>query len=305
MNILITRHDKIGDFIVTLPLFKCIKDQYPDVKLTALVSKINYELAKNIEFIDDVIIYEKNNFTTTLKKVKAGKFDISISAYIDTQLGFLLFLAGIKQRISPATKIAQIFFNKKAIQKRSSVKKTEWKYNLELGRLLFPNLKLEFKRPILNCDTKKEKKVILHPGFGGSSDGNLTLDDYIQLGRKALQLQYEVVFTFGPDDNKSKHYIKKNINYDAKIVESNRSLIEFAKYISTSKLFISTSTGPMHLAGALNLVTLSFFGKTLFASSKRWAPINETNKQNNFMLSKDYTREKYKEIESKMCEILL
>ena len=46
MNLLITRHDKIGDFVVTLPLFKAIKEQYPNTKITALVSKINYKFAK-------------------------------------------------------------------------------------------------------------------------------------------------------------------------------------------------------------------------------------------------------------------
>ena len=67
MNLLITRHDKIGDFIVTLPLFKAIKEQYPKTKLTALVSKVNFEF-KNINFIDDVILYDKDNLENTLKK---------------------------------------------------------------------------------------------------------------------------------------------------------------------------------------------------------------------------------------------
>jgi len=54
VNLLITRHDKIGDFVVTLPLFKAIKEQYPKTKLTALVSKVNFEFAKEIGFIDEV-----------------------------------------------------------------------------------------------------------------------------------------------------------------------------------------------------------------------------------------------------------
>lgn len=90
MNLLITRHDKIGDFVVTLPLFKAIKEQYPNTKITALVSKINFDLAKEIEFIDDVILFDKNNLNKTLVEIKEKKFDASISAYIDTVLGKLL-----------------------------------------------------------------------------------------------------------------------------------------------------------------------------------------------------------------------
>jgi ADP-heptose:LPS heptosyltransferase len=44
----------------------------------------------------------------------------------------------------------------------------------------------------------------------------------------------------------------------------------------------------MHLAGALNIKTVSFFGNNLFASSKRWATVSETNKQLNIEIDKDY-----------------
>lgn len=112
MNLLITRHDKIGDFVVTLPLFKAIKEQYPNTKLTALVSKINFDFAKEIDFIDNVILFDKENLDTTLKQIKEKKFDASISCFIDTTLGKLLFKSGIKNRVAPATKIAQIFLIK-------------------------------------------------------------------------------------------------------------------------------------------------------------------------------------------------
>ncbi len=86
MNLLITRHDKIGDFVVTLPLFKAIKEQYSEVKLTALVSKINFEFAKNLDFIDEVILYDKNDLDRTLQEIKSKNFDASISCFIDTSL---------------------------------------------------------------------------------------------------------------------------------------------------------------------------------------------------------------------------
>ncbi len=271
MNLLITRHDKIGDFIVTLPLFKAIKEQYPQTKLTALVSKVNFEFAKNINFIDDVILYDKDNLENTLKEIKSRKFDASISAYIDINLGKLLFKSRIKKRVAPATKIAQLFFNKRVKQKRSRVEKTEWQYNLDLAKKIFPDIKLDFTKPLLDFEVNKERKVIFHAGFGGSSDGNLSLDDYINLARSIKDSSYEIVFSFGP---------------------------------STSLVFVSTSTGPMHLAGATNTTTLSFFGNTLFASNKRWATISEQKFQNNFMLDSNYSKDEYKRIENRLKEIL-
>ena len=304
MNLLITRHDKIGDFVVTLPLFKAIKEQYPNTNLTALVSKINFDFAKSLDFIDDVILCDKNDLNSTLEEIKRRKFDASISCYIDTSLGKILFKSGIKKRVAPATKIAQIFFNKRIKHRRSKVEKTEWQYNLDLAKTIFPEIKLSFTRPILNLDLKKEKRVIFHAGFGGSSDGNLSLDDYLNLARSIKDSDYEVVFSFGPDDTKTKEYIEEKLDFKATIYNSKGTLLDFTKYIASSTLFVSTSTGPMHLAGASNTKTLSFFGDSLFASSKRWATISDDNLQNNFMLNANYTKEDYLKIEERLKEIL-
>ena len=304
MNLLITRHDKIGDFLVSLPLFKAIKEQYPSTKLTALVSKINFDFANSLDFIDDVILYDKNDLNKTLKSIKSKKFDVSISCFIDTSLAILLFKSRIKKRVAPATKIAQIFFNIKVMQRRSKVEKTEWQYNLDLAKAIFPDIKLDFKRPLLNLDVKKEKIVIFHAGFGGSSDGNLSLDDYLNLARSIKDSEYEVVFSFGPDDEKSKEYIESKLDFKATIYNSKGTLLDFTKYIASSTLFVSTSTGPMHLAGATNSKTLSFFGDSLFASSKRWATISDEKYQNNFMLNKNYSKDDYIKIENCLKEIL-
>lgn len=307
MNLLITRHDKIGDFVVTLPLFKAIKEQYPYTKLTALVSKVNFDFAQNIEFIDDVILFDKNNLSRIKQEIKSKKFDASISAYIDTAVGKLLFGSGIKKRIAPATKIAQLFFNQRVKQRRSQVKKREWEYNLDLGKAIFPDIKLEFSKPLLTVHYlpfTKEKKVIFHPGFGGSSDGNLTLDDYINLARSIKNSEYEIVFSFGPDDETSKEYIQHHLDFEATMFDSKVSLMEFTQYIANSMLFVSTSTGPMHLAGATNTQTFSFFGESLFASAKRWGTMSDEEKQNNFCVPQNYGRDIYENIEKRLSEII-
>ncbi|MDD5156435.1 glycosyltransferase family 9 protein [Sulfurimonas sp.] len=308
MNLLITRHDKIGDFVVTLPLFKAIKEQYPNTKITALVSKINYQFASQIDFIDNVILYDKNDFMGTLRRIRAHKFDASISGFIDTNLGVLLFLSGIKQRVAPSTKLAQFFFNKTVAQRRNKAEKTEWQYNLDLAKEIFADIKLDFSRPLIKSSfstPSSQKTVALHPGFGGSSDGNLKLDDYLRLAKRASELQNtKVVFTFGPDDTKSKEYIESHLDFKAELLVSKMSLMEFCQFLAGCELFISTSTGPMHLAGAVNTNTLSFFGNTLFASALRWATVSEKSRQHNFMIPADYDENYYNTVESKMIEIV-
>lgn len=319
MNLLITRHDKIGDFVVTLPLFKVIKTSKPEIKLYALVSQINYEFAKSIDFIDEVILYDNNDFFGTLKRIKKAKIQISISAFINTKLGCLLFLSGIKRRIGPATKLAQIFFNDKVVQRRSKVEKTEFEYNLDLALKLDSSISLEFKKPLLSLNgseimhdfrnkykISEDRRIIaFHPGFGGSSNGNLTPDDYINLAKKASQSKnIQVIFTFGPDDLEVKKIIESKIDFKVVFYESKGSIIDFCKLLSCFELFVSTSTGPMHLAGCVNIKTISFFGDSLFASSKRWETISENKNKNNFMISSSYSKKDYKKIENIMMKII-
>lgn len=304
-RLLITRHDKIGDFVLALPLCKAIKEAVPGIYLAVLVSKVNFEFAKKLDFIDGVILLDAD-FDKTLRQIKQQKFDASISCFIDSRLGWLLWRAGIPKRVAPATKLAQLFFNSTVAQRRSHVEKTEWRYNIDLGAVLFPNQQLEFNPPLIQFDNLSPiNQVVLHPGFGGSSDGNIRLEDYLRLGRRAAEIPgVEVMFTFGPDDQASHDWIQSHLNFPATLMQSKLSLMEFCRILAESRLFISTSTGPMHLAGAVNTPTLSFFGASAFASSRRWATISEPERQRNFMLSANYSADTYNKIEAAMLELL-
>lgn len=304
MTILLTRHDKIGDFMTALPMAKVLKEQTKH-KIVFLVSKVNVELAKKMNFIDDVIEYSDDSFTL-ISRINKVKPDVSISGYIDFHLGLCLFLAKIPIRIAPATKIAQIFFNNTIKQRRSLVEKTECEYNLDLLLGFDENLHLKFKTPLVNLDLKKENFVIFHVGFGGSSDGNLMLDEYLRLAEEASN-KSEIIFTFGPDDLEIKQQLKSKLNdlsFNILIRDDFKSLWDFALFIGTAKLFVSTSTGPMHLAGLTNTNTISFFGSNLFASSKRWATISDKSCQNNFEIPSNYGDEFLETVKERMMEIL-
>lgn len=313
-HVLVTRHDKIGDFVLALPLCWAIKQASPETKLTVLVSRVNEVFARQIPFIDDVLLYEPGwrGFFQTLHRLKQARVFASISCFIDTRLGCLLWLAGIPKRIGPATKFAQIFFNGRVVQRRSRVGKPEWAYNLDLGRSLFSGLPQTFPRPLLAPprlaldDTPAaeilracggRKIVVFHPGFGGSSDGNLALVDYIRLARIASEIPgVRVAFTFGPDDLAAYEQVRTSLDFEADLVQSLPSLWAFCAFLQACTLFVSTSTGPMHLAGSVNTQTLSFFGASAFASSRRWEPLNDRERQSNFMLSGPVSAEVFEDI---------
>jgi ADP-heptose:LPS heptosyltransferase len=307
MNLLITRHDKIGDFVTILPMLKIIKSQ-SNHHITVLVSKVNYELAQSIDTIDQVILYTKKT-GPLLEQLKAQNIDVSLSCFIDTHLAWVLFLARIKTRIAPATKLAQVFFNHTLKQSRSESIKTEWQYNIDLLRLIDLKVSYDFTRPIIdlakNMPSTSSKTVVFHTGSGGSTEGNLRLDDYLKLARSlSTNDRIKILFTFGPDDDKNKLYIEKQLDFNAKIINSSNSLLTFCQLLNNADLFVSTSTGPMHLAGALNINTFSFFGSSQFASPKRWATVSETSKQMNIVVPDQYSPEIYNMVAKKLDNIV-
>lgn len=308
MNILVVRTDKLGDFITSLPAMYVLKQHNPKSRIIACIAPLNVALAKSCELIDEVIVDDSKESVFTLsKKIRDAKIDASITLFSNTRVAIAQFLARIPKRIAPATKIAQIFYTHKVKQRRSEVTMAEYEYNLELTRTLFPHINLEYKKPLLefkdaqkvydvfcvNYDISKEI-VAFHVGFGGSSDANWNLDEYEVLIRDVLeQKKYQVVLTFGPDEKELYEEMQDRLRgEDVIFYLSLDGLIYFAKLISKFKLFVSTSTGTYHLASLVGCPTMTFFGDSLFASSKRWKSIGEEKLQYHFMLSKDAQKRK-------------
>ncbi len=308
MNILIVRTDKLGDFITALPTMYVLKKYNPQNKIIALVAPLNKELALTCNFIDEVIVDEvKSSVSVLAKKIKDAKIDASITLFSNTRVAFAQFLARVPLRIAPATKIAQIFYNRRIKQRRSEVKMAEFAYNLELAKALFPDIDLHYEKPLLAFDDAKEyykqfckennitKEVIaFHVGFGGSSDANWNLDEYEELIRELLHVnKYQVVLTFGPDE-KALHVTMQNRLKDtnALFYLSNEGIVNFAKFISNFKLFVSTSTGTFHLASLVGTPTMTFFGDSKFASAARWKSVGDEKLQKPYMLPVDEKKRK-------------
>jgi ADP-heptose:LPS heptosyltransferase len=312
LNILVVRTDKLGDFITALPAIYVLKQHNPQNRIIALVAPLNRELAlacavsgseevlSGCGFIDEVIVDDgKSSVFELAAKLRDAKIDASITLFSNTRVALAQFLARIPIRIAPATKIAQIFYTHRVSQRRSEVKMAEFEYNLELTKTLFPEINLEYKKPLLEfmdakgvydvfCaeyDVTKEV-VAFHVGFGGSSDANWSLDEYEILVREVLvQGKYQVVLTFGPDEAVLYDAMQKRFENEKVIFFiSKEGIVNFAKLISGFKLFVSTSTGTYHLASLVGTATMTFFADTLFASSARWKGVGDEKLQQHFMI---------------------
>ena len=320
MNILVVRTDKLGDFVTSLPTMYVLKHYNPQNRIIACVAPINKGLAEACDFIDEVIVDDGSSIWKFVKKLREAKIDASVTLFSNTRVAFAQFVARIPKRIAPATKIAQIFYTSRVLQRRSEVKMAEFEYNLELTKSLFSDISQEYKKPLLefgdienisyvfcaNNDIEKEI-VAFHVGFGGSSDANWTLDEYEVLIREVLkQDKYQVVMTFGPDEkelyeNMQDRFAGENVVFYFSL----EGLVYFAKLVSSFKLFISTSTGTYHIASLVGTPTMTFFADSLFASSKRWKSVGDSKLQKHYMIPQDIEkREKlFEEVKKELNKV--
>jgi ADP-heptose:LPS heptosyltransferase len=80
-KILFFRYDRIGDMIITTPVFRELKLFLPEIRITVLASKSNESVLKNNPYVDDVFINHKNNFfsdSLILLKLRNKNFDACI-----------------------------------------------------------------------------------------------------------------------------------------------------------------------------------------------------------------------------------
>ncbi len=305
-NILVIRNDKIGDFMLAWPAFALLKSQYPLAEITALVPQYTAPLAKQCQWIDHVLIDEKKTpFISDIlhlkNKIKKHEFDVSISLFLQTRTSMALWLSGIRLRIGPATKVAQIFINQRLRQKRSQSAKPEYEYNIDLVKyyiyLNHDKLGTTPQPPYLRFDTDEinnlqneikthfdipndSRIIIIHPGTGGSAI-NLSTDQYAELAKQLATLaNVFFIITAGPGElSQATELSEKLPETNHGMHESKTGIINFCKYINAADTFISGSTGPLHIAGALNINTVAFYPAKRSASPTRWQTTNSENKR--------------------------
>jgi len=80
-NVLFFRYDRIGDMVITTPVFRELKLACPNIKITVLASKINKEVLNNNPYVDHIITNHKNFFFSdlpSLLKLRQQKFDVCV-----------------------------------------------------------------------------------------------------------------------------------------------------------------------------------------------------------------------------------
>jgi len=314
-KILLIRNDKLGDFMLAFPAFAQLRQNLPEAELHILVPEYTRPLAEACKYIDQIILDpgKDGGFWNLAKQLRSQHYDAVITLYSTTRIGLAVLFAGIPERIAPATKLAQIFYTKRLPQHRSLSLKPEYAYNQELVNyyLLLHDSKPASPpgSPYLHFDDEHVKLlrqkfcgrhdintgsrlIFIHPGSGGSA-ANLSLSQFAQLARTLHTAQpLHIVISSGPAEAAQAQQLSQLLgDCPHSLYVSDQGLRRFAEHIQFADLFISGSTGPLHIAGALNRPTAAFYTRRRSATSLRWQTLNSEDRRLAFSPPEDAEEE--------------
>ena len=118
--------------------------------------------------------------------------------------------------------------------------------------------------------------IIIHPGSGGSAV-DLPLKSFKEL-IEMLSADSKVSIIITGLYSEKKLCDQLILNDKIKNFAGMLSLSEMIALINKSTIFISNSTGPIHIAAALDKLTIGFYPKILSCSAKRWGPYSNKAK---------------------------
>jgi ADP-heptose:LPS heptosyltransferase len=297
-NILLIRTDRIGDVVLTTPLITILHREFPRSKIFFLTREYTAPLLKHYEFLEEIIIYqpesEHRGFNGHLKLgkiLKEKKIDIAFLFYPLPGLALALFMAEIPFRVGTGYRWFSFLLNYRIYEHRKYGKKHELEYNLSLiqkfikkvpnsGEIQFQFRIDEHLKKLQNNALRKLQitgdYIIIHPGSGGSAP-NLPAEAFARIVKYLLQqTQYFIILAGDHSEAKLLQMISGNMkNEKLRQVTGDWDLETYAAVISGARMFISNSTGPLHIARAMEIPLLAFYCPAIPCSPERWGPYNK------------------------------
>lgn len=297
-RILVIRTDRIGDVVLSTPVLKALRDNYPQSHIAIMVSPQAQELVEGNPYINEVIVYDKDKkdrgiagFLRFVIALKKKRFDLAILLHTKKRTNLITYFANIPRRIGYHDKKFGFLLTDKIEDTRGQGLQHEVEYCLDIVRELglkvgksLPYVPLSkdalkwVERILEEHEIKKSDKIIgIHPGASCISKRWLK-ERFIFLADKLID-DYRVkvlIVASGADDIAIANDVAKNIRYPVVNLAGKTTLAQLAALLKRCAVFISNDSGPVHIASSVATPVISIFGRNQAGLSPvRWGPLGE------------------------------
>jgi len=277
-KILIIRNCKIGDMVLTTNVFREIKKNFPNSKLTVIASKLNSQIIEKNPNINKIIqldfswrkkpISTLRNYIKVFKKIKREKYDIGIEAgtmlinmifmyfsKIKMRSGYYSFNGGKPLLTNPVRYKKEIHAS---ISELELVKKNLSIKSINEHQEIFvdENDKLELTNFLNEFKLKKYVCIVPDASFKEKQLSLNKFDAVIKYIKQKYPL-YKIILV-GSDSKKIRYLSKKNFSTIPLIKKNLR--FNYLLY-KNSSLVIAPDGAPMHLAWIANINLIALIPK--------------------------------------------
>ncbi len=306
-RILIVRTDRVGDVVMITAIPREIKKAFPDAFVATLTQPNSARILENNPYIDEIITDDlsKESFWKVVKKIKSLKFDFGLLIHPTERAAYQMFWGRVKQRIGVGRILYEVITLMKSVSRNNYTPlRHEADYCMDLARKIGINTD-NYQPEIFVLDQEKDEinnyllsknitqnafKIIFHTGSKNSAP-NWSEDKYFELLTKILNKypgnNFVILLTAYEMTQEFKIRIKQlNDNRIIDISDDINDLRKLIKIISVADLMICSSTGPIHIADALDRKCIGIHCQRPMNCSKHWGVINK--KSINLEVSKVY-----------------
>jgi len=273
-KILCIRSDRLGEFLLTLPAIRLVKQNFPQAHLVLMAREENTELIRGISYIDSFLSCAPSQGTLKLARaLRKERFDMAIIFNPKKQFNAASFLAGIHLRVGYDRKWG-FLLNKKIKDLKHLCQCHEIEYNVQLASLVFQSR----EKPIPEADLPWNEKervlellrreriadrlpyVVLHPF---SSDARKEIDFLFWKSLiERITRQGSTIAIVGLEKEFRQSLLhslldEQCLNLCGKLTL--RDLGNFLKFFC--RFYVGVDSGPFHMASLLGVPFAALFSK--------------------------------------------
>jgi len=289
-SILVIRIDRIGDLVVSLPAVKMLREAFPRATLSVLASRRNAALLACVPFIDEVLIY--TNFIKTARCVRKKRYDIVIDLLMDYPVRGALLAHTSGAPFTAGFDVAGRGFCFNCAPAPDPARKYVGDYMIDLMRAVLKGLpggpslnesicevfsitaqeRIYVKSLLKERGVKEQDLLIgIHPGAYYPSQ-RWPSGKFAELADIIIERYGATVIIIGsPQERALVDAVKKGMR-SAPIDIVGLPLDKLVALIAMLNVFVCNNSGPLHIAAALKVATVSTMGPT---DPVMWRPRGE------------------------------
>jgi len=290
MKILIIKPSSLGDVIHSLPFLKSIKETFQDSSIDWVISKDLKEILEGHPLINKLIVIDKDSWkklkklpetvrevSKLIKTLRRSYYDMVIDLQGLLRSGLIAFFSrsSLKIGFEDAREGSRFFYDKKVavngmlhavdknleiakeIRKSQGIEHRKQKIEKVEFPLYIDRIAKENIKRLLGKVNEKEYMVIAPSARWETKRWPLK-----NFGMLISRLSVQCVIIGGSEDKQIAQQVMNLSNGKAINLTGKTNLKELVAIISKAMLAISNDSGPMHIAAALGVPVIAFFGPT-------------------------------------------